>query len=201
MYAIRSYYVWSERFLPGFRRIDALMTRCGSNGVGEFMAKNKDVVTGLIAIGLAIFLFVISGNVRDFAAVGVGAGFLPRVAAVLMGILGVALTIESWRQGASRSLQKKPAPASRETTSDVVEVFGGWVAVVLSAGLMCAYVGLLEYLGFILTSTLYAFCQILILAKNAKRNYLLFGGISLATSVIAYFLFVRVFQVIRNNFV
>jgi len=159
------------------------------------MAKNKDMVTGLIAIGLAIFLFVISGHVRDFAAVGVGAGFLPRVAAVLMGILGVALTVESWRQGTSPKQPKKRAPASGES-SDVVEVFGGWMAVVLSAGLMCAYVGLLEHLGFILTSTLYAFCQIVILSKNARRNYLLFGGISLATAVIAYFLFVRLFNVI-----
>ena len=159
------------------------------------MTRSKDVVTGLITIGLAIFLFVISSNVRDFAAVGVGAGFLPRLAAILLGILGVILTVEGWRRGASPGRGVKSAQAARKDDDDEVEVFGGWLAVFLSAGLMCVYVGFLDRLGFIVASTLYAFCQMLILAKNARRNYLLFGVVALVTSAVAYFLFVRVFQV------
>ena len=72
---------------------------------------------------------------------------------------------------------------------------GGWGAVLISVVLMCAYVGFLESLGFILASTIYAFCQMLILAKNVKWNYLLFGAIALISSAVAYLLFVRVFQV------
>ena len=155
------------------------------------MVKSKDVVTGLVTMALAIFLFIISGNVKDFAAVGVGAGFLPRLAAVLLGVLGVILTFEGWRRGAP----PKSMPRAKDEPADEVEVFGGWGAVLISVVLMCAYVGFLESLGFILASTIYAFCQMLILAKNVKWNYLLFGAIALISSAVAYLLFVRVFQV------
>lgn len=161
------------------------------------MTRSKDIVTGLIAIGLSVFLLFISGNVKDFAATGVGAAFLPRVAGVLLGVLGFVLTVQGWRQRAISGRAVRPAarPAV-QAQADEVEVFGGWGAVLLSIGLMCAYVGFLESVGFILASTIYAFCQMLILAKNAKWKIVQFGMIALIASSVAYFIFVRLFQVI-----
>ena len=54
---------------------------------------------------------------------------------------------------------------------------------------------LLQPVGFIVCSSLYVFFQILILSKGMKRNYPAFAVVSIAASVSAYFLFVRVFQV------
>lgn len=160
------------------------------------MTRSKDIVTGLIAIGLSVFLLFISGNVKDFAATGVGAAFLPRVAGVLLGLLGIVLTLQGWRQGAiSRPTLKPPGRPAEQVGADEVVVFGGWLAVFLSIVLLCAYVGFLESLGFIVSSTIYAFCQMLILAKNAKWKFLQFGVISLTASSVAYFIFVRLFQV------
>jgi putative tricarboxylic transport membrane protein len=160
------------------------------------MTRSKDVVTGLVTIGLAIFLFAISSDVKDFAAVGVGAGFLPRLAAVLLGVLGILLAVDGWRQ-VKRTAGRAPLPSDTGTSAaaDEVQVFGGGLAVLLSVGLMCAYVALLQSLGFVLASSLYAFLQMLILAKNTRKNLLQFGAVAFASSAIAYFLFVRIFQV------
>jgi len=161
------------------------------------MTRSKDFVTGLITIALAVFIFSVSNNVKDFAAVGVGAGFLPRLASILLAVLGIVLAVEGWRRRAPSSLTDEPSlPPPAETKSEDIEVFGGWLAVLLSIGLMCAYVAFLDSLGFILTSTVYAFCQTLILAKNVKWNFLQFGVIALFFSGLSYFLFVRVFQVL-----
>ena len=163
---------------------------------GSSMTRSKDLLTGLTTIALAVFLFVVSNNVKDFASVGVGAGFLPRLTAYLLGILGLILSIEGWRRRISAAPKAKfpPAPAVGKT-ADEVEVFGGWPAVLLSIALMCAYVGFLERLGFILASSIYAFGQMLILAKNVKWKLPLFGTIAVVSSALTYFLFVRLFQV------
>lgn len=151
------------------------------------MTINRDIVTGSLTLALGAVIFVASFGVKDFAATGVGAGFMPRLAAMLFALLGSVLLLETWRSrravGAAKA-DRRAAPRS-----------GGLGPVLLSACLMAAYVGLLNVLGFVVASALYVFCQTLILAKRAPRRYVLFAVIAVVTSVAAYNLFVRAFQV------
>lgn len=157
------------------------------------MTVNKDVVTGWFSLGLAAALFIGSFGVKDFAATGVGAGFLPRLAAVLLAVLGVILLLQTRRRAT-------PAPGTGDSATAAGKAegarhFGGTAAALLSACLMAGYVALLSPVGFIITTAIYVFAQILVLAKDAKRNYMLYAIVSVVTSVAAYYLFVRAFQV------
>ncbi len=160
------------------------------------MSRHKDVATGCVVIGFAILIFVLSLDVKDFAVARIGAAFLPRVAAMLFAVLGTILVIEGWgRRSRETPTSESTTPATGGGTVGESPIFGGWVAVMLSVGLMCAYVAALSSLGFIISSAIYVFLQILVLAKNARRNYALFGLVAIVTPVAAYFMFVRVFQV------
>lgn len=156
------------------------------------MNQSKDVLTGSVIVTLGLLLFVATLGVKDFAAVGVGATFLPRIAAGLFVFLGAVMLI-----AALRSTPTKPGRtrSTTETTEKPAKVFGGIGAVLLSFVLMSLYVGLMDKLGFILTSTAYIFVQTLILTKGAPRQYLRFGLLALLTSVGVYYLFVKAFQV------
>ncbi|WP_029914594.1 tripartite tricarboxylate transporter TctB family protein [Pelobacter seleniigenes] len=153
------------------------------------VATDTNFWTGIGTILLAVLLYTASFNIQEFIATRVGASFLPRVAAVLFAILGILLIVGSFRCAPTDPIVKEESQEPTETT------FGGLPAVLLSAFLMCAYVGLMSRLGFIITSAVYIFFQILVLAKGAKRQYLLFVVISLITPILVYMLFVHVFKV------
>lgn len=149
--------------------------------------RNQNVITGIGAIGLAVLLYTASFDIKEFVVTRVGASFMPRVAACLFVILGAILILESFRHSTSTPI--------KENETDDENVFGGWPAVLLSAILMCAYVGLLDSIGFIISSIAYIFLQIQVLAKGVKRNYLIFSLISIVVPIVVYYLFVNVFEV------
>lgn len=158
------------------------------------MSRYKDAATGLFSVALGVVLFALSFQVKDFASVGVGAGFLPRLTAILFVALGCFLAFQGVKSArsipaAKTSAQEKNAGPDKQPAS------GGMKQVYLSMLLLCAYVALLQPAGFIIASTLFVFLQIVILSKGLKRNYVLFGIVSVVSSVVAYYLFVRVFQV------
>lgn len=153
------------------------------------MNANKDVITGSCVIALGALLLWASLGVKDFAAVGVGAAFLPKIAAWLFIFLGAVMLIVGLRTAPT-----KPKPKSAPS-SDTTAVKGGAGAVLMSFVLMCLFIGLMEKLGFILTAMAYIFAQTLLLTKGAPRKYLQFGLLALLTSVGTYYLFVKVFQV------
>jgi putative tricarboxylic transport membrane protein len=158
------------------------------------MSRYKDAATGLFSVVLGLALFVLSFQVKDFASIGVGAGFLPRLAAILFVALGASLAAKDF--AGARSAPRTGAKASADAdASGRAGAAGGSRQVYLSILLLCAYAALLQPVGFIITSALFIFFQTVILSKGLKRNYLLFGVVSVVSSVVAYFLFVRVFQV------
>ena len=154
------------------------------------VATDTNFWTGIGTILLAVLLYTASYNIQEFIATRVGASFLPRVAAVLFAILGILLVASSFRCAPT-----DPIIVKEEGREPTEKISGGLPAVLLSAVLMCAYVGLMSRIGFIITSAIYIFFQILVLAKEAKRQYLLFAVISVVTPLLIYLLFVHVFKV------
>lgn len=152
----------------------------------------RDLITGSATLGCSALLFWASNDVKDFASIGVGAAFLPRLTAILFLIVGAIIVFQGLHPKTS------PKTAKAETQPEQTEqpvVFGGISAVALSIALMLIYVLLLDYLGFLLASALYVFLQILVLNKNAPRHYLKFALAALIPAVLAYVLFVNVFQI------
>lgn len=158
------------------------------------MSRNKDAITGAVSIAIGVSLFVLSFQVKDFASVSVGPEFLPRIAAVLFIALGGILALQGLK--AARSAPNAAsAPVSRAKDPADSKYGGGLLPVAYSIIVLGLYVALLKPIGFIISSALFIFFQILILSQGLKRNYLLFAVVAVLSSVIAYYLFVRVFQV------
>jgi len=151
------------------------------------MPRNKEAATGIFGIIFGAVLFILSYQVKDFASIGVGAGFLPRISAVLFIIVGTFILLKGARSGTEKA-EGKPAEEKNGKTAKLNPVL-------LSMLLLCTYVALLKPVGFIICSALYIFLQSIILSKGSKQNYLALAAISAIASASAYVLFVRVFQV------
>ena len=147
-----------------------------------------DALTGLASLALAVALYWASLDVRDFASIGVGAGFVPKLTAALFLLVGLTLIGSAWRSDKPVTAQDKPEPQEDETS-------GGVGAVALSIALMIGYVAVLDSAGFVLASIVYVFLQILILCKQHRRRYLLFALSAAIPAVLFYYVFVDVFDV------
>jgi putative tricarboxylic transport membrane protein len=162
-------------------------------GSGEYstMMRNKDVLTGAFFVVLGIVIYVLTYDIKDFVTTSAGAAFLPTVCAVLFVVLGAVLVLEGRRTvlATSANVPDRADPSSTGPASN------GLRAVVLTVALMAAYIGLLDSIGFVITTILYIFCQTLILARGRKSNYLMFAAVAVAMSIATYVVFVRIFQV------
>jgi len=65
----------------------------------------------------------------------------------------------------------------------------------VTLGLLILYLALIPLLGYIVASTLYIFCQIIVLNRGNKQRYVQYALISIVCSAIIYLLFVKVFTV------
>lgn len=154
------------------------------------MARYRDIITGVSVILISIVLFVSSFHLRDFAAVRLGPEFVPRLTAVAFGSLGIVLLVQGminlrkFRE-AKAEPEKEPADGDGETRHAVIKSFL----------LLCAYIYLLDVIGFIIMTAVYLFIQMILLAPVAERRYTVFALISFITSVSAYYLFVAYFRV------
>lgn len=152
----------------------------------------RDWLTGGLVVGLGVALFLASNAVKDFASVGVGSAFLPRLVAFVLLLSGLVIL----SQGLRRNTPTQSSSEEESTVeSDTPKVFGGLPGVALTVALMLAYLILLDTLGFLIASAAYVFLQILVLSKDAPRRLLSFALSAVIPALLAYFLFVNVFQI------
>lgn len=144
--------------------------------------QKKTVGLGLFSITLGFAILILSKDIRDFASVGVGAKFFPRIAAVGFMILGVLLVY----QNRTILFVREKAQITKKDVSP---------APLLTLGLLILYVALVPPLGYIIASSLYIFGQILVLNRGNKQRYLHYGLIAIISAVVTYLIFVKVFGV------
>ena len=103
--------------------------------------RRSEILAGLAFLALTVGVFAVSA---DFPTVpgmpGPGPAFFPRVIAGLIGVLGVALIVESARSGEANSHQID--------RRGVVRIGGATL-------LLVSYVAAMPYLGFVVTTALF----------------------------------------------
>jgi putative tricarboxylic transport membrane protein len=143
--------------------------------------KYWDLVSGIVLFLFSIALFIGSLNVKTLAVSSIGSGFFPAVVAIMFAITSLVVVFGGIKQAKGKDL-----PADDKAGKPRV------MAVVGTFVLMAGYAALL--VGFMITTAVYLFLQINILAENQHRKPVLFGIISVVTSVSVYYLFVMVFH-------
>ena len=145
----------------------------------------RDLILGIVLLALGIVYTVMADqikrgnklvqrNVGDFAH----ARIIPTLLGILLIILAVAIIIQGikhFKEDDGESVKKM----SR------VDVF----SIILTFAAMILYIIILPYLGFILSTILYLFGQITVLAPKDKRNYLLFAIVAVVFTIIAFVAF------------
>ncbi len=145
--------------------------------------KCKDIILGIAMLAFGgvytyfaqqIRILKINKSFADYA----GARIIPTLLGILLMVLGLLCLI----QGVLKLKKMKNQPK---------EAFdkAGTLAVVLTFACIVGYIMLLPELGFCLSTIIYLFLQMLVMAPKEKRNYVLFGIIAVVFTALVFVAF------------
>ncbi len=139
--------------------------------------KQRDLLCAVLFLVFGAFVFIQALPIKPIMGKDLGSGFMPKIiGASIVVLAAVKLVVTLTAKSSSQQVQ-----------SDDDLKGGLWTIAALAA-----YVLLFDKLGFILSTALYLFVQILVLSNEQNRNIKLFAAISVVTPVAIYALFVYV---------
>ncbi|MDT3844220.1 MAG: tripartite tricarboxylate transporter TctB family protein [Bacillota bacterium] len=143
--------------------------------------KQRDLLTSVIFLAFGVFMMSCALTIPKKIASDVGSGYVPIVVAGCMIVVSVAKLIIT----ATRKV-----PTDNKKTKSDDDMMGGVVTILL----MLIYMAMFQPVGFILSSAIYLFAQILWLSDSTNRKPVLFAIISIAVPVAVDLLFAYVIQ-------
>jgi len=142
----------------------------------------KNLISGafIFIFGLAYYLgsFAIQ-KYRGYGDVGVTARTFPQILGVLLMFLSAVQLLQ-----ARRTISEEGEGDEDISLKEKITNLG------IALGITVTYLGLLQFLGFILSTIGYLFCQFLLLTPKEKRNYKVIVILSIGCPIILYFIFV-----------
>ena len=118
---------------------------------------------------------------------------MPQIIAALIGLMSIAIIIEGYRKVKSGT-EGDPVKEGQEESEDP-EKEVSYRPVILSFILMAVYVAVMPIVGFLITTIVYMFLQMMILSSKPERRWLLFAVISVVATSIIYYMFRNVFYI------
>ena len=143
-----------------------------------YLKKYGDLATGIVFLVIAVVFYVLAGQLPPSLLGGVGSDFVPKILAVGTGILSVLQIIS----GVKTMKKDFSGEAADEDRPEYIRV----LATVAAFGI---YVTVMEKVGFLISSIVYLFAQMVILAPKEKRNFLLLEVIAVVFNIVVYFIF------------
>lgn len=163
----------------------------------------RDLIAGLVLLAFAVLIYVSSFSIRTLVMTTVvGPGFMPRLGALGLGVLSLATVVQSLLRLRAASASSRlsstdaaaPAPPEPDAPTPLAAAGGRrGRAVLLTFLLLILYLGLLNRLGFLLSTAGYLFGQFWVLAGQRKRRFWLWALLGIGISAFVYYLFRRVF--------
>jgi len=144
--------------------------------------KYWDLCAGIFLFLFSIALFYGGMTVKTLEVSTFGSGFFPKILAVMLAVTSVPIIIGGAAKAkADDSGTAKSAPMR-------------WQGVLMTFVLMAAYAGLISTVGFMITTAVYLFLQMNILAAKHNRRLVLFAVVSVVSAVAINYTFVKVFN-------
>lgn len=154
----------------------------------EKLKQNKPLLAAAFFLILAVAYIFGANNIRIYRGAGsstIGSAFYPRILGYLLLLLSL---VEIVKAIASIRSKKVNEDGEKESMS--------LVAILLTIALTAGYIFLLEAIGFLLMTAVYLFLLIIVLSPKDQRNFKTATIISISTSLIVYFLFVKGFSLL-----
>lgn len=147
----------------------------------------KDVISGLFIMAISSICFYMTFFMKRLTVMAIGPEFMPRLVFGLMFVLGAIVFISAIVKLKKIDKNDTNGSESEKTKSILKTSF-------MTLLLMVAYALCLAQIGFLITTAVYLFFQIMVLCPKKKRKPLLFGVVSIVTVLIVYFTFRDLFQ-------
>ena len=136
--------------------------------------KLKGIITSILFLAFSVVMIVFAMQYKPMMKNDLGSGFFPMVVGIAMAALSLLRLILALRE------KKKEAKKSGD------DVLGGLATIILIGGYCIAF----SPVGFIISSIIYLFLQILVLTPKEKRNWIVIPIISVVAPIAFYALFV-----------
>ena len=128
--------------------------------------RSRDLILGVVMLLVSGFYLFFALQIKTrpiLTPAYAGARRIPVLLGILLAFLSVICIVQGIRK-------MKSAGGAKETAGEK----GGVMPTLQTFAVIIAYILLMDPLGFILSTVLYLFVQMLVLAPKEKRNYLLF---------------------------
>lgn len=143
-------------------------------------SKQLDMLCSAIFLAFGGVMLKFSLSIRHIIPTDVGSGYVPV-------FLSVCILITAGAKLALTLLDKKPPKAAAKSDSDLAGGLG-------TVGLMLLYVIAFEPVGFLLSSMVYLFAQILLMSSRENRRPVPFAAISVILPLAIALLFAYVIK-------
>lgn len=145
--------------------------------------KLSETLVNLVLVISGAALWLSAQTIEVGAAMGQGGDFMPKLCSSIWFVIALLLFVFGLR---TRDAEKSEAPVSIK----------GFLATLV---LLFLYVLLLKPIGFVITSIVYMFAQMLLFVPSelrSKKNYIIFAIVSVVLPIVVNMLFVNVFSLI-----
>ena len=136
--------------------------------------KTKGIITSILFLAFSIVMIVFARQYKPMMKNDLGSGFFPMVVGIAMAALSVLRLILAIRE-------KKG-----EVKKSGDDLMGGLATIILIGGYCIAF----NPIGFIISTMVYLFLQILVLTPKEKRSWPITIAISVIAPIVFYVLFV-----------
>lgn len=136
--------------------------------------KKKGILTSILFLAFSVVMIVFARQYKPMMKNDLGSGFFPMVVGFAMCALSVLRLVLAIRE------KEEPAKKSGD------DLMGGLATIILIGGYCIAF----NPVGFIISTMVYLFLQILILTPKEKRSWPITIAISLIAPIAFYALFV-----------
>lgn len=146
--------------------------------------KLRDLILGVVMLGVSIGYLVIAQEIKTrpkLTPAYAGARVMP----TLLGWLLLILSVVCIAQGVLKLIKHEDAPQETKKTKDMGDI----IAVVLTFVVIIGYSLILPMLGFCLSTVIYLFLQMMILAPSDKRNVVLFAIVAVVFTAFVFVAF------------
>lgn len=163
----------------------------------NLIAKYDDVFSGFFLLAVSVVMYIATFSFEALTTTFVGPAFMPQIISVAIGIFSILIIVNGFRKSRAEK-QEEPIPDPVTEVHDDKMTPGekdSYKPVLMTLGLMVAYVFLIPIVGFLITTILYIFLQMMILSHKTTRKIWLFALVSIVSSVLIYYVFRNVFYV------
>ena len=134
---------------------------------------------------VAVILFIATFSIKSLLGMNPGPEFMPRLASILLFLVAAGIAVDGLREAKTKVIEE----VSEE---EAAYRKAGNRKVLYSAILIGFYVFSMNTLGFVISTLIYEFLQMIVLTPvGKKKNYALFAVITIISTLFFYIVFTR----------